>query len=93
MSTAIHVIPEPLPTTSETRFAAYLRTFAGWRYANRSSANIVPPGSSNSSSTYGPSLRDVSVTASSACITVFTAHLRRFGLVCRYFAAARLADP
>jgi acetolactate synthase-1/2/3 large subunit len=24
MSTAIHVIPEPLPTTSETRFAAYL---------------------------------------------------------------------
>ena len=24
MSTAIHVIPEPLPTTSETRYAAYL---------------------------------------------------------------------
>ena len=24
MSTAIHVIPEPIPTTSETRFAAYL---------------------------------------------------------------------
>ena len=24
MSTAIHVIPEPLPTTTETRFAAYL---------------------------------------------------------------------
>jgi acetolactate synthase I/II/III large subunit len=24
MSTAIHIIPEPLPTTSETRFAAYL---------------------------------------------------------------------
>ena len=24
MSTIIHVIPEPLPTTSETRFAAYL---------------------------------------------------------------------
>ena len=24
MSTAIHVIPEPMPTTSETRFAAYL---------------------------------------------------------------------
>jgi acetolactate synthase-1/2/3 large subunit len=24
MSTAIHVVPEPLPTTSETRFAAYL---------------------------------------------------------------------
>jgi acetolactate synthase-1/2/3 large subunit len=26
MSTAIHVIPEPLPTTSDTRFAAYLLT-------------------------------------------------------------------
>src|SRR5437868_7420795 len=26
MSTAIHTIPEPLPTTSETRFAAYLLT-------------------------------------------------------------------
>ena len=37
MSTAIHVIPEPLPTTSETRFAAYLLT----EYLERLGVEVV----------------------------------------------------
>jgi acetolactate synthase-1/2/3 large subunit len=37
MSRAIHVIPEPLPTTSETRFAAYLLT----EYLERLGVEVV----------------------------------------------------
>ena len=37
MSTIIHVIPEPLPTTSETRFAAYLLT----EYLERLGVEVV----------------------------------------------------
>ena len=37
MSKAIHVIPEPLPTTSETRFAAYLLT----EYLERLGVDVV----------------------------------------------------
>ena len=37
MSKAIHVIPEPLPTTSETRFAAYLLT----EYLERLGVEVV----------------------------------------------------